>query len=419
LKPLNVAVLGIGNVGTGLIETYRLNKVKVDGQTNQPFNFKYILVNSIDKLRTIDLKDSILTTDFQDIIKDDSIDVVIELIGGLHPAFDYMKRALEAGKHVITANKAAIATYGPELRQIASDNKVLLRYEASVCGGIPLLNTLSENLLSNDFEELVGILNGTTNYILTRMTEEGLEFDEALKLAQEAGFAEADPSSDIEGDDAAYKLCILSHIAFGLNVDPKDIPKHGITKVSKEDIEYAQELGYKIKLLAAAHKKENTVDLRVNPALIKDTHPLASVNHEFNALFLKGNALGELMLYGKGAGAMPTGSSVLSDLIAISKKTPSMIEQKTTIALENRSLLKYYIRLEVIDEPGVLGKVATLLGEHGISLDSVVQRARGNKVAPLVFLTHEIDKKTLDGAIKSVEAYDKIVEIASLMSVEN
>lgn len=418
MRPLKIAVLGIGNVGSGLLETYRLNRGKVDEQTGRTFEFKYILVNSIDKIRTLDLDGICLTTNFDEIVNDPEIDVIVELIGGLHPAYDYMKSALMAKKHVITANKAAVATYGEELRKLARENDVLLRYEASVCGGIPLLNTLSENLISNEFEELVGILNGTTNYILTRMTEEGLAFDDALRLAQEAGFAEADPSSDIEGDDSAYKLCILAHMAFGLTVDPKVIPKTGITKVSKEDIDYAAELGYKIKLLAAAHNQGETVDLRVNPALIKKDHPLASVNYEFNALFLKGNALGELMLYGKGAGSMPTGSSVLSDLIAISKGIPNFIERKREVHLESKNLLKYYIRLEVIDEPGVLGKVATMLGEQGISLDSVVQRARGNKIAPLVFLTHEIDKTTLDKAMNHVQKYDKIVEIANIMSVE-
>lgn len=419
MRILKIAIIGMGVVGTGLVETYNLNKTKVDQLINGLIEIKYVMVNNLSKERSVDLSNVKLTTDINEIVQDSEVDVVVELMGGLNPAYDYMKLALESGKHVVTANKAAIATFGPELRLIAKDKGLLLRYEASVGGGIPILNTISENLATNEFEEIVGILNGTTNYILTRMTEEGLDFEEALKLAQEAGFAEADPSSDIDGIDSAYKLCVLTHMAFGLSVDPKLIPTVGITKVSKEDIEYASELGYQIKLLAAAHKKGDSIDLRVNPALVRKDHPLASVKHEFNALFLKGNALGEVMLYGKGAGSLPTGSAVLSDLIAIAKRTPNPIVQNTNSVMESKCLLKYYIRLEVIDEPGVLGEVATILGKYNISLDSVVQRARGNKTAPLIFLTHEVDKITLENAIDAVSKYDKIVEIASIMSVEN
>jgi len=419
MKTLKVAVLGMGVVGSGLVNTYQMNKVKIDALIKGNIDIKYVMVNNLSKKRDADLSYMILTDKIDQILADKEVDVVVELMGGLNPAYEYMKAALESGKHVVTANKAAIATYGPELRKIAEENNVLLRYEASVCGGIPVLNTLSENLVSNEFDEIVGILNGTTNYILTRMTEEGLGFEEALELAQEAGFAEADPTSDIEGIDSGYKLCILAHIGFGLEIDPKLIPTVGITKVSKEDIEYASELGYCIKLLAAAHKKGDSIDLRVNPALIHKDHPLASVKHEFNALFLKGNALGDMMLYGKGAGSLPTGSSVLSDLISISKGVQNPVVQKTDAVMESKGMLKYYIRLEVIDEPGVLGEVATILGKYHISLDSVVQRARGNKTAPLIFLTHEVDKITLDTAIAAVRDYDKVVEIASIMSVEN
>lgn len=419
MKKIRVAIVGLGTVGTGLIKTYQMNKKKIDQQITGEIEFKYVVDLDLETDRGVDLTNTTMTSNFQDVINDPEVDVVIELIGGLHPAFEFMKQALENGKSVITANKAAIATFGEELRGAAKANNVILKYEASVGGGIPILNTLSEKLVSNEFYELRGILNGTTNYILTRMTNEGLAFDEALKLAQDAGFAEADPTSDIEGIDACNKLCILAHKAFGLTVSPKDIPTVGITRVSKEDIDYANELGYNIKLLAVAQREDNNVSLRVNPALVKKTHPLASVNSEFNALFLKGNALGDIMLYGPGAGSLPTGSAVLGDIIDIHKGISYTPVPVNDTKLSSTSLLKYYVRLEIFDEPGILGIVATIFGNHNISLESVVQKAHGVKVAPIVFITQKTDKKNLDAAIASVEAHDKISSILSIMSVED
>lgn len=419
MKKIKVAIVGLGTVGTGLIKTYQMNKKKIDQQIAGEIQFKYVVDLDLATDRGVDLENIIMTDKFQDVIDDPEVNVVVELIGGLHPAYEFMKQALESGKSVVTANKAAIATFGKELRATAKANHVILKYEASVGGGIPILNTLSEKLISNEFYELTGILNGTTNYILTRMTNEGLAFDEALKLAQDAGFAEADPSSDIEGTDACYKLCILAHKAFGLTVNPEDISTVGITRVSKEDIEYANELGYDIKLLAVAKRENDDVNLRVNPALVKKTHPLASVNSEFNALFLKGNSLGDIMLYGPGAGSLPTGSAVLGDIIDIHKGIAYSPVPVNNTKLSNSSLLKYYIRLEIFDEPGILGLVATIFGNHNISLESVVQKAHGVTVAPIVFITQKTNKANLDAAIASVEANDKISSILSIMSVED
>lgn len=418
MKKLNVAILGLGVVGTGVMKTYQMNKEKIDNQLNGEIVFKYVIDRNLSTDRGVDLTGVTMTDDFDKAISDPELDVLVELIGGYSPAVDFIKKALENKKHVVTANKAVIAKYGEELRALAKANGVSLRYEASVGGGIPIINTLSEKLVSNQFEELVGIMNGTTNYILTRMTEEGLEFDTALKLAQDAGFAEADPTADIEGYDACNKLCILAHKAFGLNVVPDEIPTVGITKVSKEDIAYASELGYKVKLLVAAHKQDNNVNLRVNPALIKKDHPLASVSYEMNALFLKGNCLGDIMLYGPGAGSLPTGSAVLGDIIDIFKgieypQVPSIEAQ-----LNNTGSLKYYVRMEVFDQPGVLAHVAALFGEHNISIESVVQRSRDSEIAPLVFITHETEKAKLDAAVAAINAYEKISEVSSIMSVE-
>jgi homoserine dehydrogenase len=300
-------------------------------------------------------------------------------------------------------------------------NGRLLRYEAAVGGGIPIISAMNDALASNRIERVMGILNGTTNYILTRMTREKASFEDMLKAAQEVGFAEADPSADVDGYDAAYKLAILSKDAFGISVNPDQISKEGIRNISSEDIAYGLELGYKIKLLAIGERSNEHVELSVQPALIPVDHPIASVNNEFNALFVEGNVVGEIMLYGKGAGAMPTGSAVLSDLMDIIIKGRAYIgsNEVLDIPVDNIGKSAYYIRMEVKDQPGVLGKIAVAFGHHGISLDSVVQRAKGEKFAPLVFITHEIERKHLNDALEQIKSSDYVKRIQSIIKVVN
>ena len=363
----------------------------------------------------------VYTTDAYEVINSDA-DIIVELIGGLSPAYEYIKAALNNKKHVVTANKALIATYGEELHVLAEKNNVRLMYEASVGGGIPILNTIRDNLCANEFEYIFGIINGTTNYILTQMTENGLDYRQALKEAQALGFAEADPSSDVEGDDAAYKLSILSTLAFGQRIHLKDIPKEGITKISKEDIEYAKELGYNIKLLAAGIKKGNEIELNVQPAFIPAAHPLSTVKNEFNAVFLKGNAVGELMLYGKGAGSLPTGSAVLGDIIHIVKNAGSSYakEGEKKYVISNKGFKQYYINMKVIDKPGVLGSIASIFGKNKVSLASVVQRQKnGNDTVPLIFITHETERKNIDAALEETKKFDFVTELDSIIIVEN
>ncbi|MCG8483258.1 MAG: homoserine dehydrogenase, partial [Clostridia bacterium] len=296
MKRVNIGLLGIGNVGSGVYSILNINGNKINESAEKEITIKKILVNDVNKKREFSFDRDMLTSDVESILEDPDIDIVIEVLGGIHPAYEYMKRALLNKKHVVTANKAVIATYGQDLIQTAEENNVSLRYEASVGGGIPIINTLSNPLSVNNFEEIMGIVNGTTNYILTQMTDFGLEYEAVLKVAQEKGFAEADPTSDVEGEDAAYKLAILLSTAFGINVSPDQIPREGITKISKDDIEYASQFGYKIKLLSTAKKHNDELEFHVHPTLIPSTHPLASVSNEFNALFVKGNAVGELML---------------------------------------------------------------------------------------------------------------------------
>lgn len=421
MEEVKLGILGMGTVASGLINIIEFNNSKLVETINKNLIISKVLVKNPDKKRNVNLDPDVYTSEAYEVINDKDVHIIVELIGGVHPAYEYIKAALNNKKHVVTANKALIATHGQELESLAVKNNVKLMYEASVAGGIPIINTISENLVANDFEQIVGIINGTTNYILTQMTDCGLEYDYAVKEAQRLGFAEADPSSDVEGDDAAYKISILATIAFGQRINIKDIPKEGITKISKEDIKYAAELGYNIKLLASAVKKNNEIELSVHPAFVPQDHPLSTVKNEFNAVFLRGNAVGELMFYGKGAGSLPTGSAVLGDIISIVKNCK--VEEKNTseaIKIVNKAYKPYYIRFEVIDKPGVLGKIANIFGENNISLASVVQRQKnGNDTAPLVFITHEVEKKNIDAALEEIKNFKYVTNIASIIMVEN
>ncbi|WP_312700220.1 homoserine dehydrogenase [Sedimentibacter sp.] len=424
MESINIGILGMGTVASGLVNIIELNNTKIAGNIKKQLVVNKVLVKDAVKKRNVSLTAETYTTDAYEIINNEEIQIIVELIGGINPAYEYIKLALNNKKHVVTANKALIATHGEELEQLAHVNGVRLMYEASVGGGIPIINTITENLSVNEFEQIKGIINGTTNYILTQMTENGLEYEQAVKEAQRLGFAEADPSSDVDGDDAAYKIAILSSIAFNQRVNVNDIPKEGITKISREDIAYAKELGYNIKLLASASRTNDEIELSVHPAFIPSAHPLSTVKNEFNAVFLKGNATGEIMLYGKGAGSLPTGSAVLSDIASIIKNecrsNGDKISDSHMYKIVNRAYKKYYIRFEVIDKPGVLAKIASEFGKNNISLNSVVQRQKnGNNTAPLVFITHDTERKNIDAALAEIRNFDTVIQIASIIVVED
>ena len=423
MEPVKLGILGMGTVASGLINIIITNNSKITKTINKDLIINKVLVNSIDKKRNVNLPMEVYTKDAYEVINDKDADIIVELIGGINPAYEYIKAALSNKKHVVTANKALIATHGEELEELAEKNGVKLMYEASVGGGIPILNTMRDNLSSNEFESVYGIINGTTNYILTQMTENGLDYDQAVKDAQKLGFAEADPSSDVDGDDAAYKLSILSTLAFGQRIYVKDIPKEGITRVSADDIQYAKELGYNIKLLASGIKKDNEIELSVHPTFIPKNHPLSTVKNEFNAVFLKGNAVGELMLYGRGAGSLPTGSAVLGDIMHIINNADSTVgscgsDRKYIIV--NKAFKQYYIRMEVIDKPGVLGGIASIFGKNNVSLASVVQKQKnGNNTAPLVFITHETERKNINQALDEIKEYEFVNKLSSIIIVED
>ncbi len=421
MESLKIGILGMGTVASGLVGIMEFNKDKVEASIGRELIVDKVLVSNLDKKRNVNLPKEVYTSDAYQVINSDA-DIIVELIGGINPAYEYIKAALNNKKNVVTANKALIAAHGEELEPIAEKNNVKLMYEASVGGGIPILNTIRNNLSANEFESVFGILNGTTNYVLTQMTDKGLDYDQAVKQAQALGFAEADPSSDVEGDDAANKLAILSTLAFGQRIHVNDIPKEGIRKISKEDIEYAKELGYNIKLLAAGIKNGNEIELSVHPAFIPASHPLSTVKNEFNAVFLRGNAVGELMFYGRGAGSLPTGSAVLDDIMYIVKNKDSSYssESKKKSVVSNKGFKQYYINLEVTDKPGVLGSIASIFGKNKVSLASVVQRQKnGNNTVPLVFITHEAERKNIDAALEETRRLEFVKGVDSIIIVEN
>jgi homoserine dehydrogenase len=362
----------------------------------------------------------ILTTDAREIIEDPAIDIVIELIGGTTTALEVSLAALRSGKHLVTANKALLATHGLELFKAAAEKRVDLGFEASVCGGIPILRAVREGLVANRIQSIEGIVNGTCNYILTKMTELGAPFAEVLKEAQDQGYAEADPSLDIDGIDAAHKLQILASIAYGGSVDFDAIHVEGIRGIDPADIQYAKELGYRVKLLAIAKETDGEVEVRVHPTLIPEDHLLAFVGGVFNAVYIVGDATGSLMFYGRGAGQMPTASAVVSDIVEIAQnilyQRPSRPSHIPAIAGEGLKIrpmaevrTRYYLRVMAVDKPGVLSKVSGILGSHDISIASVIQKGRHARASvPVVMMTHEAVEGAMRRALAEIDALDVV-----------
>lgn len=428
-KKIKIGLLGFGTVGGGTYRMLSTNGQIITNSTGIEVEVAKILVRDKSKKREVEAPDELFTEDPDDILKNPDIQIVAELMGGLQPATDYITEALCAGKHVVTANKAVIAKDGPALTELAIKNKVFLRYEASVGGGIPILNALSTSLQTNEFTEVTGIVNGTTNYILTQMADNDMTYEDALKDAQARGFAEADPTADVEGYDAVNKLSILISTAFGLRVAPEDIPREGITNIAKEDIGFATQFGYKIKLLAQARRYRSTLECHVQPAMVPIGHPLATVSNEFNAVFVKGNAVDDVMLYGKGAGAMPTGSAVVGDITEIvtayangtqNLSTPTAVNDNTQLTFDGEGQNMYYVNLIAEDMPGVLGTIATTFGKYGIGIDTFLQRSRGRKTGrhvPLIYILHEVTRDRLNEALEEITKFTFVKEVKSIISV--
>src|SRR3989338_6522458 len=409
MKRLKIGLLGLGQVGSGVYSILKSKGANLARKNGTAFVLEKIAVKHSIKKRAVHPNRKQLTTNTRSLVRDPKIDVVVELIGGIHPAKELILSALRSGKDVITANKALLAEHG---RQIFGEAKRLKRhlfFEASVGGGIPVIKVVREGLVANQIRSIYSIINGTSNYILTKMSEEHLDFKEALKLAQKKGYAEADPRLDIEGIDAAHKLTILASLVFGGWVNFKDIYVRGISSIRSEDISFAQEFGYTIKLLAVAKKTANGIEAHVQPTLLPRTHVLSNVHGSYNAIFLHGDEVGDVLLYGRGAGSRPTGSAVVSDLVDLSRMTEQdgvFHPELTPLKVASTSLLvsRYYLRFHVIDRPGVLAKISDALGRHKISISDVIQKERRiGSVVPLILLTHDAQEQLLRRAIKAID----------------
>ncbi|MBU3154178.1 homoserine dehydrogenase [Clostridium estertheticum] len=427
MEKVKIAILGFGNVGTGVWKILQENRKEIMKRSNYDIEVAKILVSDISKKREIELPKGVLTNNIDDIINDDSIKIVVELIGGRGQAKEYMIRAMKAKKHIVTANKLVVANWGEELFKIAEEENVLFYYEASVAGGIPIIREINESLTANRIEQIIGIINGTTNYILSKMTNDGISFDEALKEAQDKGYAEADPTSDVDGFDAVYKLAIMASLSFGTKVDHDCIYREGIRNISAVDIEYAQKFGYTIKLLAIAKEANNKLELRVHPTLIPSNHPMANVNDAFNAILIKGNAVGELMLYGKGAGDLPTGSAVVGDIISILRNNVKPSDLKAISGEEDFKEVKnsdeneseFYIRLNVKDRAGVLGDTAKIFGKNNVSITSLTQDVVHKEYVLLAFITHKSSERNIRESLKKIKELEYVNEIESIIRIES
>ncbi len=426
-RPLGIGLLGLGTVGTGVARVLIAKSEALERRIGRPVQICQVLVRDPTKTRAIRV-DAPLVTDPRRVIEDPFVDIVVEVIGGEEPARTLILQAIEHGKHVVTANKEVMAKHGPTILAAAAASGVSVAYEASVGGGIPLIGPFQLDLAANEITSVVGIVNGTTNYILTQMTENGASFEDALKEAQDLGYAEPDPTNDVEAWDAAYKLAILASLAFGAPVMPEQIWREGITSVSQRDIQYAAELGYRIKLLAIARLAEGQVEARVHPALVHQGSMLASVDGPFNAVQIEGDLIGRALFYGRGAGSEPTASAVIADLIALGTSAGRGFIQgraaRQAPSLRPMTLLqsRYFLRLLTLDRPGVMAAIATVLGDRGISLASVVQKESvvlGDDLpgAEIVLTTHVASEAAVQEAIAILARMPVIKTVGSLLRV--
>ena len=422
MKPIKVGLLGLGTVGGGTLTVLRRNATEIARRAGREIVVVKAAVRDLEKARA--LANALpLTLDPFEIVDDPDIDIVVELIGGLSPAKELVMQAIANGKHIVTANKHLVAKHGNEIFAAAQAKGVMVAFEAAVAGGIPIIKALREGLTANRIEWLAGIINGTSNFILTEMRDRGAAFDDVLKQAQALGYAEADPTFDIEGIDAAHKLTILSAIAFGIPMQFDKAYTEGISKLTREDVQYAEELGYRIKLLGIARRAENGIELRVHPTLIPERRLIANVDGAMNAVLVKGDAVGPTLYYGAGAGAEPTASAVVADLVDVTRLhtadphhrvphlafQPDQLSDTPILPMEDVRTA-YYLRLRAFDRPGVLADITRILADGDISIDAMVQKepAEGEEQVTIILLTHITVERNINAAIAKIEALDTV-----------
>lgn len=418
-------MLGCGVVGSATARILLEHAGEIEDRAGVTISLVKVAVRNLSKGREVSLPDGVWTTDVAEVVDAPDIDVVVEVIGGIEPARDLILRAIGNGKHVVTANKELLANLGEELMHAAEGAGVDVLFEAAVGGGIPIIRPMKESLAGDRVRRVLGIVNGTTNFILTRMSETGISFAEALAEADSLGYTELDPSADIEGFDAAAKLAILASLAFDARVVAGDVHREGISKVSQDDIASAHDLGYEVKLLAVAEVEEGEVSVRVHPSMIPKTHPLAAVRDVFNAVFVEGEQVGELMFLGRGAGGGPTGSAIVGDLVEVARNIragargigSAYYRQPARIRPQDQALVRYYVLLSVSDQPGVLAAVAGVFADHGVSIASVRQEGSGDR-ATLMLITHTASEGAHEATFRDLQALEVVREIESRMRVE-
>ncbi|MDF2903957.1 MAG: homoserine dehydrogenase [Bacillus sp. (in: firmicutes)] len=427
MEAISIGMLGLGTVGTGVVTIIENHQDKLMHQVGCPVKLKKILVKDLNKPRAVEVSQELLTTNEDDILNDPDIDVIIEVMGGVEHTKEYVLKALKQKKHVVTANKDLMAVYGTELHTVAAENGCDLFYEASVAGGIPILRSLVDGLASDRITKMMGIVNGTTNFILTKMTKQGAAYQNVLKEAQELGYAESDPTADVEGLDAARKMTILATLGFSMKVDLDDVKVTGITKITEDDLKYAKQLGYTMKLLGIAKREEEKVEVSVQPTLLPETHPLASVNDEYNAVYVFGEAVGETMFYGPGAGSLPTATSIVSDLVGVMKNMRLGVNGKSAVTPQfpkqmkgpEEIFSKYFLRLHVFDEVGVFADITGIFSKHRVSFEKILQMPLEDKeLAEIVLVTHHASLKDYEEILIELKDLHAVKEIKSSYRVE-
>ncbi len=429
MKKINVGLIGFGNIGSGVVKILRDKKSLLSDKIGLDINIRKICDQDITSKRNVSVDRALLTRNPRELIEDPQIDIMVELIGGVHPAREFIIDSLKKGKNIVTANKALLATHGQELFTEASGRGKNIYFEASVGAGIPIIKSLREGLVANKFDSILGILNGTSNYILSSMSGDGCTFEEALKEAQKKGFAEKDPTLDIEGMDSAHKLILLTYLAFGRMVNMRDVFIEGISRISLADVNYSKELGFEIKLLAIAQREGEDLEVRVHPTLVPKDHLLASVDGVFNAIYVEGDLAGDLLFYGPGAGQLSAASAVVSDIVDLTKDIkaglfrPMMntVGDKSVKRLRriDESFSRYYIRFTALDKPGVLAKISGVLAKFGISISSVTQKEKDkSQLVPIVMLIHETRERDLRRALNIIDRLEAIKEKSVAIRME-